>query len=66
MKDQQKWFESLSVGSLHQRFAIDTEELGLIGTANLVDINWKDKMLTMECYWVTKICVGKVMLLILL
>ena len=43
MKDQQKWFESLSVGSLHQRFAIDTEELGLIGTANLVDINWKDK-----------------------
>lgn len=42
-KDQQKWFESFSVSSPNQRFAIDTEELGLIGTANLVDINWKDK-----------------------
>ena len=43
MKDQQKWFDSLSVGSLHQRFAVVAPDLGLIGTANLVDINWKDR-----------------------
>lgn len=42
-KDQLKWFESLSAGSLHQRFAIETEDLGLIGTINIVDINWKDR-----------------------
>lgn len=41
--DQEKWFNSLFVNSLNQRFAIDTEELGLIGMANLVDINWKDR-----------------------
>ncbi len=43
MNDQQKWFESLSVGSLQQRFAIEVPDLGLIGTANLVNINWKDR-----------------------
>ncbi|QFG53732.1 GNAT family N-acetyltransferase [Chryseobacterium sp.] len=42
-QDQEKWYNSLSVGSTNQRFAIDTDELGLIGMANLVDINWKDK-----------------------
>ncbi|MCH8535209.1 MAG: GNAT family N-acetyltransferase [Flavobacteriaceae bacterium] len=41
--DQEKWFNSLSTNSLHQRFAIEAPELGLIGTANLVDINWKDR-----------------------
>ncbi len=43
MNDQQKWFDTLSVSSLNQRFAIEADDLGLIGTANLVDINWKDK-----------------------
>ena len=43
LNDQLKWFESLSVNSLNQRFAIETEDDGFIGTANLVDINWKDK-----------------------
>jgi len=43
MNDTQKWFASLSVSSLNQRFSIHTEELGLIGTANLVDIDWKNK-----------------------
>jgi RimJ/RimL family protein N-acetyltransferase len=43
MKDTMKWFESLSISSLNQRFSIYTEELGLIGTANLVDIDWKNK-----------------------
>ncbi|MCG9909996.1 MAG: GNAT family N-acetyltransferase [Flavobacteriales bacterium] len=43
MEDQQKWFNSLSANSKDQRFIIETEELGIIGTANLVDINWKDR-----------------------
>ncbi|MDR2221790.1 MAG: GNAT family N-acetyltransferase [Flavobacteriaceae bacterium] len=43
MKDQNKWFESLNASSLNQRFAIETEDLGLIGTINIVDINWKDR-----------------------
>jgi RimJ/RimL family protein N-acetyltransferase len=41
--DQQKWFASLSLNSPDQRFAIETEDLGLIGTANLVNIDWKNK-----------------------
>lgn len=43
MQDQQKWFASLSLTNNNQRFAIETEELGLIGMINLVDINWKDR-----------------------
>ncbi|MES2779626.1 MAG: GNAT family protein [Bacteroidota bacterium] len=43
MNDQEKWFNSLSCNSLHQRFAIVTKDLGLIGTANIVDIDWKNK-----------------------
>ena len=41
--DIQKWHSSLSVSSLNQRFSIYTDDLGLIGTANLVDIDWKNK-----------------------
>lgn len=41
--DQEKWYDSLSVSSLNQRFAIHTPDLGLIGMANLVNINWKDR-----------------------
>ncbi len=43
MNDIQKWHSSLNVQSTNQRFSIYTEELGLIGTANLVDIDWKNK-----------------------
>ncbi|WP_111709642.1 GNAT family N-acetyltransferase [Lutibacter citreus] len=43
MGDIQKWQSNLSVMSLNQRFAIHTDELGLIGTANLVEIDWKNK-----------------------
>ncbi|WP_394907276.1 GNAT family N-acetyltransferase [uncultured Mesonia sp.] len=43
MKDQEKWFESLSLNSNNQRFAIETNDLGLIGMSNLVDIDWKNK-----------------------
>jgi RimJ/RimL family protein N-acetyltransferase len=41
--DQEKWFNGLSLNSTNQRFAIETDDLGLIGMANLVDINWKDR-----------------------
>lgn len=43
MQDQEKWFHGLSLTSNHQRFSIDTPDLGLIGMVNLVDINWKDR-----------------------
>lgn len=41
-RDQQQWWESLSCRSTDQRFAIDTTEGSLIGTANLVSIDWKN------------------------
>jgi RimJ/RimL family protein N-acetyltransferase len=41
--DIQKWQASLSVNSLNQRFSIYSDELGLIGTANLVEIDWKNR-----------------------
>jgi len=43
MQDQEKWYNAFSENSTNQRFAIDTIDLGLIGMANLVDINWKDR-----------------------
>lgn len=43
MQDQEKWFLGLSLNSNNQRFAINTEEHGLIGMINLVNINWKDR-----------------------
>jgi RimJ/RimL family protein N-acetyltransferase len=41
--DIQKWHSNLSASSINQRFSIYTDDLGLIGTANLVDIDWKNK-----------------------
>lgn len=43
MQDQRKWFNGFSASSTHQRFAIHSEEHGLIGTANLVDIDWRNR-----------------------
>jgi|JI9StandDraft_1071089.scaffolds.fasta_scaffold298408_1 RimJ/RimL family protein N-acetyltransferase len=43
MEDQRRWYAGLSASSRDQRFAIDTTEHGLIGTANLVDIDWKNR-----------------------
>lgn len=43
MQDQAKWFSGLSLMGNNQRFAIETEDLGLIGMINIVDINWKDR-----------------------
>lgn len=42
-KNQLNWYESLGPKSLNQRFAIETEEHGLIGTVSLVEIDWKNK-----------------------
>ncbi|MBK8614422.1 MAG: GNAT family N-acetyltransferase [Flavobacteriales bacterium] len=41
-EDQRKWYASLSLGSINQRFALETPDHGLIGTANIVDIDWKN------------------------
>lgn len=37
------WFEGFRYDGTDQRFMIDTEEHGVIGTTNLVSINWKDR-----------------------
>ena len=42
-QDQEKWFKSLSFSSVNQRFAIEAPDLGLIGTANLVSIDWQNR-----------------------
>ena len=43
LESTQKWFESLRSDHLNQRFVIDTPDLGVIGSANLVDIDWKNR-----------------------
>lgn len=42
LRQTRLWFDSLPGDQLNQRFAIDYPGVGLVGTANLVDINWKD------------------------
>lgn len=42
-QDQKKWFQSLSFNSDNQRFAIEAQDFGLIGTANLVSIDWQNR-----------------------
>jgi RimJ/RimL family protein N-acetyltransferase len=43
LRDQEAWLSSLSCNSLNQRFAIEVPDMGLVGTANLVDIDWKNR-----------------------
>ena len=43
LKSQKEWFDQLTPDSKDQRFAIVAPDIGLIGTANLVAINWKDR-----------------------
>lgn len=38
-----EWHNRITRDNNNIRFAIEHKELGLIGTANLVDINWKDR-----------------------
>lgn len=42
-QDQKRWFDSLNANSMNQRFAIETPDLGVIGTANLVNFDWKNR-----------------------
>lgn len=42
-KDQHAWLDALSCNSRDQRFAIETGTIGLIGTANLMSIDWKNR-----------------------
>jgi len=39
---QKKWFEGLKNDPLNQRFAIEVPGSGLIGTSNILDIDWKN------------------------
>jgi RimJ/RimL family protein N-acetyltransferase len=43
LRDQEAWLAGLSCQSANQRFAIDAPGLGLVGTANLVSIDWKNR-----------------------
>ncbi len=42
-RDQQIWFESLNCQSSNQRFAVQAPSGELVGTANLVSIDWKNR-----------------------
>lgn len=42
LADTRRWWEAAANDPLNQRFAVDVPELGFIGTANLVDIDWKN------------------------
>ena len=42
MAQTRAWFESLRSDNLNQCFAIEVLEIGLVGTANLVEIDWKN------------------------
>lgn len=39
----EKWLQRIQTDNDNQRFAIETKSHGLIGTANLLNINWKDR-----------------------
>ena len=39
----ENWFESIQDDELNKRFAICVDGIGIIGTTNLVNINWKDR-----------------------
>lgn len=43
MWQMRQWYERIQGDTLNQRFAIQAPDLGLIGSANLVEINWKDR-----------------------
>jgi RimJ/RimL family protein N-acetyltransferase len=43
MRDQEQWLASLTCRSTDQRFAVQTADGVLAGTANLVSIDWKNR-----------------------
>lgn len=42
LRQTHRWFDALASDALNQRFAIDVAGAGMVGTANLVDIDWKN------------------------
>ena len=44
------WFEGLKGDQKNQRFAVDAPEMGLIGTANIVDIDNVDVTMDINIY----------------
>lgn len=42
-RDQEAWLQGLDCNSRDQRFAIELREGGLVGSANLVSIDWKNR-----------------------
>lgn len=42
MDYMQEWFTKEKYDNLNHRFAIDAPDIGIIGTANLVEIDWKN------------------------
>jgi RimJ/RimL family protein N-acetyltransferase len=46
MVSVKKWFDSLQDDPLNQRFAVEAPDSGLIGTANLINIDWKNRHAT--------------------
>lgn len=43
MVDMEDWFAAIQHDPTSVRLAVETDSHGLIGTASLVDINWKDR-----------------------
>lgn len=43
MADQRAWLATLNCNSRDQRYAVDLPGVGLVGTANLVAIDWKNR-----------------------
>ena len=43
LKDTEEWFAGLSCNSANQRFVVETKAQGMIGTANLSAIDWKNR-----------------------
>lgn len=41
--EMRRWFDRIDADPIARRFAVVAPDLGLIGSANLVDINWKDR-----------------------
>lgn len=39
---QKNWFKNLQTDILNQRFAIETEELGIIGLSSIIQIDWRN------------------------
>ncbi|MDY6953919.1 MAG: GNAT family protein [Thermodesulfobacteriota bacterium] len=42
MASTKRWYASLQDDGFNQRFAVDAPDAGLIGTSNLVNIDWKN------------------------